>query len=89
VAKLSGLRVAKVSEYRAYVLEEDGRVARYRAFVCDSDADATVWAKQLFGGHDIELWSGDRLVARLKSTGKRGAVFHKAIDGRMMPTLAK
>jgi hypothetical protein len=65
VANLSGVGVAQVSEYRAYVIGEDGHIASFRAFVCDSDADATVWAKQLVDGHDVELWSGDRFVIRL------------------------
>jgi hypothetical protein len=71
---LSGIGVANMSEYRAYRIGEDGHVASFRAFVCDSDANATVWAKQLLDSHDVELWSGDRFVIRLNSTGKRGAV---------------
>jgi hypothetical protein len=70
MADVSRLGVAQMSEYRAYRIGEDGHVASFRAFVCDSDADATVWAKQLFYDHNIELWSGDRLVTRLKSTAK-------------------
>ncbi len=50
-------------EYRAYIIGKDGHIASDRAFV--SDADATVWAKPLVDGHDVELWSGDRLVIRL------------------------
>jgi hypothetical protein len=50
---------------RAYTIGEDGHVASFRAFVCDSDADATVWAKQLVDGHDIEPWSRDRFVIRI------------------------
>jgi hypothetical protein len=46
-----------MAEYRAYIMEEDGHIRSYRAFVCDGDADAMVWAKQLFDGNDIELWS--------------------------------
>jgi hypothetical protein len=65
VANLAGAGVAEVSEYRAYVIGEDGHIASFRSFVCDSDADATVWAKQLVDGHDVELWSGDRFVIRL------------------------
>ncbi len=84
MASVSGLGVAAMSEYRAYVIGHDGHIASFRAFVCGSDADATVWAKQLVDGHDVELWSGDRLVTRLNSTGKRGAVTHKVIDGRMV-----
>jgi len=55
-----------VAEYRAYVVSEDGHIAASRAVVCDSDADATAWAKQLVDGHDIELWSGERFVIRLE-----------------------
>jgi hypothetical protein len=54
-----------VSEYRAYVIGNDGHFISFRAFVCGNDEDATVWAKQLVDGHDIELWSGKRLVIRL------------------------
>jgi hypothetical protein len=54
-----------VSEYRAYVIGEDGHIASYRAFACDSDEEATFWAKQLVDGHDVELWSRDRFVIRL------------------------
>jgi hypothetical protein len=55
-----------VSDYRAYIVGEGGHFISFRAFVCDTDADATVWAKQLVDGHDIELWSGKRLVVRLE-----------------------
>jgi hypothetical protein len=89
VANLSGLGVAEVSAYRAYVIAKDGHFASFRAFACDGDADATAWAKQLVDGNDIELWSGDRLVTRLNSIGKPGAVTHEVRDGRMIPKPAK
>ena len=54
---------AKVNEYRAFTVGDDGHIKSSR--VCVSDADATVWAKQLVDGHDIELWSGERFVVRL------------------------
>jgi hypothetical protein len=54
-----------MAEYRAYIVGEDGHFASYRAFVCDSDADATVWAKQFVDGHDVELWNADRFVIRI------------------------
>jgi hypothetical protein len=72
-------------EYRAYIVGEDGHISSYRAFVCDSDANATVWAKQLVDGHDVELWNGGRFVIRLDATGKPGAISHGVIDGRMVP----
>ena len=55
-----------MAEYRAYVVGEDGHIRSSRAFVSDDDADATVWANQLVDGHDIELWSGERFVTRVK-----------------------
>jgi hypothetical protein len=44
---------------------EDGKIRSSRAFVCDDDADATVWARQLVDGNDLELWSGERFVTRV------------------------
>jgi hypothetical protein len=73
MASLSRLGTTEVSEYRAYVIGDDGHIASFRAFTCDGDADATVWAKQLIDGHDIELWSGARLVIRLNAD-KPGAI---------------
>jgi|SRR5665213_684360 len=84
MANISGPGVAAMSDYRAYRIGEDGHVASFRAFVCDSDTDAAVWAKQLFDGYDIELWSGDRLVARLKSKAKSGAISHEVMNGPMV-----
>jgi hypothetical protein len=89
VANLSGFGVANVSEYRAYIIGNDGHISSFRAFVCDGDANATVWAKQLVDGHDVELWSGDRLVIRLNTTGKPVAVTHEIHNGRMVPKPAK
>jgi hypothetical protein len=74
-----------VNEYRAYLIGHDGHFASSRSFVCGNDADATVWAEQLVDGHDVELWSGDRFVARLKTDGRPEAVSHEVIDGRMVP----
>jgi hypothetical protein len=53
--------------YRAYVIGDGGHIVSSREWVADSDADATIWAKQLVDGHDVELWSGTRFVVRLKS----------------------
>jgi hypothetical protein len=40
-------------------------VVGWIARAATGDADATVWAKQLDGGHDVKLWSGERFVLRL------------------------
>jgi hypothetical protein len=55
-----------MAEYRAYIVGKDGHFVSYRAFVCSDDSDATIWAKQLVDGHDVELWSGERFVKRLR-----------------------
>jgi hypothetical protein len=89
MAILARIEAARVSAYRAYVIAKDGHFSSFRAFACDTDADATTWARQLLDDHDIELWSGDRFVTRLNSTGKRGAVSYEVIDGRMVPKAAK
>ena len=38
---------------------------------CADDAEATAKAKRLVDGHDVELWSGNRLVTRLKAAAKK------------------
>jgi hypothetical protein len=53
-------------EYRAYVVGEDGHFTNRRAFISDNDDDATVWARQLVDGCDVELWSGARFAVRIK-----------------------
>jgi hypothetical protein len=78
-----------VSEYSAYLIGHDGHFGSSRSFVCGNDADATVWAQQLVDGHDVELWSGDRFVVRLKTDGKPEAASHEVIDGRMVPKKSK
>jgi hypothetical protein len=58
-----------MSDYRAYILDEGGRIIGFEPLVCASDDEAIVSAQRLVDGHDIELWTGVRLVIRLtKST---------------------
>jgi hypothetical protein len=55
-------------DYRAYILGGEGhRFLRVAEFSRDhaNDATALLAAKQLIDGHDVELWYGGRLVARL------------------------
>jgi hypothetical protein len=85
MAFVARVEATGVSQYRAYIIGYDGHIASFRAFVCDSDANATVWTKQLLDGYDIELWSGDRFVILLQSPSKPGAVSYEVIDGRMVP----
>jgi hypothetical protein len=55
-------------DYRAYILGREGlRFLRVTEFFRDHADDATALcaAKKLVDGHDVELWDGGRLVARL------------------------
>ena len=63
-------RIPQINEYRAYTIGPDGHITASRAFKCADDSDAIVWAKQLIDGYDIELWSGERFVARVEHQEK-------------------
>jgi hypothetical protein len=54
-----------MADYRAYTVGHDGHFIGYEPLVCGSDKEATEKAKRFVDGHDIELWSGARLVVRL------------------------
>jgi hypothetical protein len=43
----------------------EGRLVSYEQMICPNDAEAVAEAQQLLRKHDIELWSGGRLVMRL------------------------
>ena len=55
-----------MTEYRAYIVGVDGHFVSCRAFGRADDSEAIIWAKQLVDGHDVELWSGVRLIGQLK-----------------------
>jgi hypothetical protein len=59
-----------MAEYRAYTIGRDGHFIAVKALTCADDAEAIDTAKPLVDGHDIELWSGDRLVTRLEANTK-------------------
>jgi hypothetical protein len=44
----------------------DGHFIGVEPLICADDSEATGRAKRLVDGHDVELWSGTRLVIRLK-----------------------
>jgi predicted dinucleotide-binding enzyme len=57
-------------EYRAYTVDQDGRILGVNALVCSDDAEAIEQAKRLVLNYAIELWSGTRLVTRLEPKTK-------------------
>ena len=77
-------------EYRAYIFGIDGhRFVWAKDFVTDhpDDAAALVAAKRLDDNHDIEVWEGSRLVARLASSGegKSPGLIPSSSDGAAEP----
>jgi hypothetical protein len=59
-----------MAEYRAYTVGIDGHFVGYQPLICADDAEAITKARRLVDGHDIELWSGPRLVVRLSKSGE-------------------
>ena len=55
-----------MAEYRAYIIGGDGHFIRAVEFACPDDDTAKEYAKQLVDGHDIELWQGERHIAKFE-----------------------
>lgn len=53
-------------DYRAYILDGDGRITGVHQLDCANDEEARETAGQLLDGHDLEVWHRERRVARLK-----------------------
>jgi hypothetical protein len=49
----------------AYLIGSEGHFVGCEPIVSADDSDATEEAKRLVDGHDVELWNGTKLVARL------------------------
>jgi hypothetical protein len=52
--------------YRAYLIDDNDRVASYKAVEADSDAEALLAARQFVDGCDVEVWLLDRKIGRLE-----------------------
>jgi hypothetical protein len=55
-----------VAEYKAYTVGRDGHFIGYEPLVCVDDSEAIERAKRFVEKHDVELWSGPRMVIRLE-----------------------
>jgi hypothetical protein len=53
-------------EYRAYLLDRDGRIKHRVELTCEDEEAAKERAKLLVDGHDVELWLGTRRVATFR-----------------------
>ena len=53
-------------DYRAYILDDDGRIIGVHELNCTNDEEANEKAAKLLDGHDLEVWHRERRVTRLK-----------------------
>jgi hypothetical protein len=54
------------TEYRAYLLDENGRVLKREDFEADNDTQAMESAGRYLDGHDVEVWQLERVIGLLK-----------------------
>jgi hypothetical protein len=54
----------ETDDYRAYTVGSDGSFVGFRARNCDDDGAAIRWARDLVNDRPIELWIGQRFIAR-------------------------
>jgi hypothetical protein len=57
-----------VTDYRAYILNDKGHIQRDTLIVSADDAQAIEAAKKIIRARNVELWDGERLVGRFKTT---------------------
>ena len=69
-AALSSGRESVMPTYRAFLINEDNRVASYKPVEADTDAEALAAACQFVNGCDVEVWHLDRKIGRLRRAGK-------------------
>jgi hypothetical protein len=57
--------VAQMTDYRVYIIGDDGHFVGAIQLDCPDDNAAIESAKQFVNGHDVELWQRDRIIAKL------------------------
>ena len=57
-----------MTDYRVYILNDKGHIQGDTLIVSTDDAQAIEAAKKLVGVRNVELWDGERLVGRFKTT---------------------
>jgi hypothetical protein len=62
-------------EYRLFTLTSGNKIAGPGVEAdCQSDDEAVTLARTLLNGQDIEIWSGTRIVTRLRSPDGREVI---------------
>jgi hypothetical protein len=60
--------MSEEGEYRVFVVGPDGHFLGSHGFIAANDDAAFEHDRQFVNGYDVELWSGARLVGKLKPT---------------------
>ena len=62
-----------MARYRVYAVQFDGNFDGYETLSCNDDGEALFEAQRLANNTAIEVWSGERFVARMECKSKAGA----------------
>jgi hypothetical protein len=57
-------------EYRIYSCDTEGHIIGVKELVAANDKIAEAAAKVLLDGHDLQVWEGKRVVAKLSTVDK-------------------
>lgn len=57
-----------MTDYRVYILNDKGHIQGDSLIVSEDDAQAIEAAKKIVRARNVELWDGERLVGRFKTT---------------------
>jgi len=63
-----------VKEYKLYCIGSDGRIAMRHDYHAADDLDSLDRATELCGEYEIEIWQGERFVARVTKAGTASLV---------------
>ena len=59
-----------MARYRVYAVQFDGNFDGYETLSCSDDVEAIGEAQRLANNSAIEVWSGERFVARMECKSK-------------------
>jgi hypothetical protein len=59
-----------VSEYKLYCIGVDGHIEKRHDVLAKDDISALEQAQKICGPHEVEVWDGARMVARVAADGK-------------------
>jgi hypothetical protein len=69
--------------YRIYFIDHGGHISRPAVIIeCTDDVEATEKGGQLVNGEDVEIWAGDRLVAKLSGITRDNPSQFEAAESR-------